>query len=158
MAEYLISEWAIVRRNEINEIPDNLNIHKNFLEQLSYDEFESAFRQIRDLVCSIMTDISENPQQFGMPLAREDETSYGKPIAQESRYAAFRPMQFLNLLFRNGEVRNGCLHVDTTRFAGECKIKNTHMLIKAWEDYGFDFEGLKKRKNFKRKRLDCQLS
>lgn len=146
MNEYIINDWAIVRRNEMVMIPQAFKIHSDFLQELSETEFDSAFRLIWDLCYQIMTDISNNPEQFGMPMPKTDETPYGAAIAQEARYAAWRPMKLMNLLLKHGILLNDQLFVDINNFRRECKIKNVTLLFSALSNYGYVFEGLKNNK------------
>ncbi len=44
--EYIINEWALVRKSEKVYIPDKLDIHLNFLKGLDRDEFKTAFKYI----------------------------------------------------------------------------------------------------------------
>ena len=74
MHNRLITEWAFIRRNELAYNPDKLDIHPDFLHNLSYDEFESAYRQIYEMFYLIYTDMAENPEIFG----RSEERRVGK--------------------------------------------------------------------------------
>lgn len=146
MQGYIINEWALVRRNELADIPDKPQIHGDFMQSLSKERFYSAFCSMREIIYRMMTDISENPGHFNMPMAKAQETAYGEPIAQESRYAAFRPMKLLFLLFGSGSVKDGHLFVRSADFKKNNKIKKVHILLEAWSDYGFAYEGLKQYK------------
>jgi hypothetical protein len=46
MSEYIIKEWALIRRNEMVDIPDKFEIHPDFLGTVTKGDFEAAFRQI----------------------------------------------------------------------------------------------------------------
>ena len=66
--KYLVSHWAMIRRNELVDIPqESLVIHPDFLQKLSKDEVECAFREIRDIFYQIYMDISNSPEHFGLP-------------------------------------------------------------------------------------------
>ncbi|HBL84354.1 MAG: hypothetical protein A2Y17_04995 [Clostridiales bacterium GWF2_38_85] len=139
---YIINKWALVRRSELSVTPEATPIHPDFLHILSREDFEAAFRQIGVMFYQIMTDISEAPERFAMPLYEESETLYGAPEAQESRYAAWRPMKLLYTLFTHGQLNNHGFSVDIPAFKQANKIKNIHLLLRALRDYGLVFSGL----------------
>lgn len=68
----LISKWALIRRKELADIPENLEIHPDFLQSLSHEVFESAFWEVGDLFYQIYTDMADNPQRFGLPLYQSE--------------------------------------------------------------------------------------
>ena len=74
--EYLVSKWALIRRNELVDIPDRLKIHPDFLQKLSHAEFESAFKEIGKMFYQMYSDIADSPQRFGLPLYKIDEYDY----------------------------------------------------------------------------------
>ena len=74
--KYLVSKWALVRRNELVDISDNFEIHPDFLRKLTQDEFESIFRQIHEIFFQIYTDMAEKPENFGFPMYMAEEYSY----------------------------------------------------------------------------------
>lgn len=82
---YLISKWALVRRNELVDVPDKVEIHPDFLRDLSHEEFESAFRQIHETFYQMYTDMASEPEKFGFPLYKVNECSYFSKEAQEVR-------------------------------------------------------------------------
>ncbi|MCL2701147.1 MAG: hypothetical protein FWE88_05580 [Phycisphaerae bacterium] len=139
---YIISRWALVRRGELAVAPKTIEVHSDFLRTLSRKEFERAFRQIGDMFYRIMTDISETPECFAMPLHDEKTTRYGAAEAQESRHAAWRPMKLLYTLFTHGNLSDCGFSVDIPAFKQANKIKNIHVLFNALKDYGFVFSGL----------------
>ena len=91
---YIINKWALIRRGELSVTPETIEIHSDFLHTLSREDFESAFRQVGYVFYQIMTDISKEPEQFGMPLYDEATTRYGAPEAHESRFAAWWIIRF----------------------------------------------------------------
>ena len=143
---YIINKWAIYKRGELSVTPDDIIIHTDFLQNLSHEEFEVAFRQVGDIFYRIMTDISNEPERFAMPLCDESTTRYGAPEAQESRFAAWRPMKLLYSIFTNGNARGSGFQLDISAFKIANRLKNTHLLFEALVDYGFAFEGLTKYK------------
>ncbi|MDR0272275.1 MAG: hypothetical protein LBI27_03035 [Clostridiales bacterium] len=140
--KYIINRWALIRRGELSVTPENIEIHPVFLHTLSREDFESAFRQIGYMFYQIMTDISKNPERFAMPLYDESTTLYGATKAQESRYAAWRPMWLLYTIFIHGNLVDCKFSVDIPAFRQSNKVKNSHLLFKLLSDYGFVFSGL----------------
>ena len=120
---YLINKWALIRRGELSVTPDTVETHPDFLRTISREDFETAFRQVGEIFYRIITDISETPERFGMPLYDESTTRYGAPEANESRHAAWRPMKLLYSVLTQGK-----------------KVKNSKQLFKALRDYGFEFK------------------
>jgi len=139
---YIINKWALVRRGELAVTPETIEIHPDFLHTLSHEDFKTAFCQVGSMFHQIMTDISEAPERFAMPLYKESETRYGATEAQEFRYAAWRPMKLLHAVFTHGNLDNNRFSVDIPAFKKANKIKNSHQLFKALRDYGFVFSGL----------------
>lgn len=139
---YMITRWALIRRGELSVTPDTIEIHSDFLQTLSREDFETAFRQIGDLFYQIMTDISENPERFAMPLHDEESARYGAPQAHESRYAAWRPANLLYTIFTHGRLTDRGFQIDIPAFKQANKIKHVHLLFKALGDYGFIVSGL----------------
>ena len=146
---YIINKWALVRRDEISVTPEKIEIHPDFLRSLSHENFASAFRQIGDIFYQVMTDISKEPEQFGMPLFDESTTRYGATEAHESRQAAWRPMQLLYAIFAHGHLDANCFRVDLEGYKEAIsghksarKVKNTPLLLLALENYGFIISGL----------------
>lgn len=74
--ELLIGRWALIRRNELVDIPKKLEIHADFLQGISHEAFESAFREIGEMFYQIYSDMAETPQKFGLPLYKTDECDY----------------------------------------------------------------------------------
>lgn len=142
--KYLVSKWALIRRNELVDIPDKLNIHSDFLENISHREFESAFRYIGDLFYQMYSDMAESPELFGLPLYKVEEYDYFSKEAREARTAPWNLFNLLFLLFAHGEFEGSVFVVDTIEVRKANKAKRTNLLIKALWDYGFVFEGIKK--------------
>lgn len=69
---YLVSEWALIRRNELVDIPDQLVIHADFLQTLTREEFESAFREIGRMFWEMYSHMAETPEAFGLPCIRQE--------------------------------------------------------------------------------------
>ena len=100
---YSVSEWAIIRRNELVDIPKELPIHSDFLRTLTQEAFERAFREIGQMFWQIYSDMAEAPENFGMPLYRTGEYDYFSKQAREARTAPWNLFYFLLCLFSCGE-------------------------------------------------------
>lgn len=140
---YLISKWALIRRNELVDLPDKLEIHSDFLRNLSPDEFESAFRQIHDMFYQIYTDMAGSPKDFDFPLYQIDEFDYFSKEAREVRIMPWGLFYVLMSLFYCGELEGNILVADTAAVRKINKTKKTNVLIKNLCNYGFVFEGIK---------------
>lgn len=146
MEKNLIGKWARVRRNELVDLPERITIHKDFLKELSEEEFEYSFRQIHELFYQIYTDMAEQPEQFGFPLYQLDEYDYFSKEAREARTLPWKPFYLLLELFAWGELQNGVVAVDMASFRKLNQVKKTDTVIRALEDYGFVFTGTKNGK------------
>lgn len=80
--EFLVSKWALIRRNELVDIPEKLEIHPDFLREISYEAFERAFREIGELFYRMYTDMANDPQKFGLPLYQAEEYDYFSPFSE----------------------------------------------------------------------------
>lgn len=143
MNDYLITEWALIRRNELVDIPKTFSIHSDFLHNLSSDEFEGAFREIHEIFHTIYTDMSENPDRFGLPLYDKSEVEYFSKEAREVRALPWMPFFLLMYLFAYSQPKNGVYVTNTEKVRFEKKIKKTNQLLKVLGDYGFVFSGVK---------------
>ena len=84
---FIVSQWAQVRRSELVDIPDNFAIHPDFLQSLTRQEFEEAFREIGTMFRQMYTDMAREPERFGLPLYKEEEYGYFTSQAREARKA-----------------------------------------------------------------------
>lgn len=141
---YLVSKWALIRRNELVDIPDQLEIHPDFLQRLSHEEFESAFKEIGAMFHQIYSDMADAPQKFGLPLYKTDEYDYFSNQAREARSAPWNPFYFLYCLFACGSFQGEVFLTDTAKVRKINKAQKTSLLLEALCEYGFVFEGIKK--------------
>lgn len=141
---YLVSEWALIRRNELVDIPNQLVIHPDFLQTLSHEEFESAFKEVGEMFYKIYSDIAESPQRFGLPLYKADEFGYFSNQAREARSAPRNIFYFMLWLFACGDFQGNVFITDTVQVRKINKVKKTNLLLEALCDYGFVFDGIKK--------------
>lgn len=137
--ELLIGKWALIRRNELVDIPEKLEIHADFLQGISHEAFESTFREIGEMFYQIYSDMVETPQKFGLPLYKTDEYDYFSNQAREVRNASWQLFYFLFYLFVSGSFKQNIFVVDTAEVRKINKAKKTNVLLEALCDYGFVF-------------------
>ncbi len=137
----LVCTWALVRRNELPDLPGVLDVHPDFASFLPPARLAAAFRAFHALLYRLMTGLAETPEKYGMPLT-DDGVRYGDPKAQEARYAAFWPMELLYALLRAGSLDGSALRVDGEALRA-IRFKRTAGLLEAWRAQGFVFTGLK---------------
>jgi hypothetical protein len=91
-----IYEWALVRQSEMAYISDEkLNINPDFLQTLTHEEFETAFRDIGKLIHKIYGDIEVNPEKFSLPVYDVEKYGYASNQARASWRAPWEPIQIL---------------------------------------------------------------
>jgi hypothetical protein len=145
-SEYIISKWAMVRRNELVDVPETFEIHEDFLNMISFEEFEAAFKEVHDIFYQIYTDISCHPERFGFALYKHSEYHYFSKEAREARSKPWDIFYFMLYMFDCAEFRNNICIIDAERFRSINKVKKISFLIEALSDYGFIFIGLKDNK------------
>lgn len=141
---YLASQWALIRRNELVDIPDQLEIHPDFLRSLSHEEFESAFRTVGEMFYQIYSDMADSPQRFGLPLYKADEYDYFSNQAREARKAPWNLFCFMLCLFACGNFEKNIFVADTAEIKKINKVKKTNLLLEVLCDHGFVFNGIQK--------------
>jgi hypothetical protein len=113
--ELLVGKWTLIRRNELVDIPEKLEIHPDFLQGISYEAFESAFREIGGLFYQIYTDMADDPQRFGLPLYQADKYDYFSSQAREARSAPWQLFYLLFCLFVCGDFHGTVFLADTAQ-------------------------------------------
>lgn len=141
---YLVSKWALIRRNELVDIPEKLAIHSDFLQRLSHEECEIAFRDIGEMFHQMYSDMAGSPQKFGLPLYKIDEYDYFSNQAREARTAPWNLFYFIFCMFTCANFKENVLIAETAEIKKINKAKKTNLLLEALCDYGFVFEGIKK--------------
>ncbi len=143
---YIAGDWAMVRKDEIVDLPRDLTIHADFLGVLSERDFSEAFRAVHGLFHRIYADIAESPAHFGLPVLRTGEAQMG-PEYNEARSAADRPFYLLLYLFACGAPEGDRFFVDVARFrrvnVGTRAVLNIAPLMEGLSRHGFAFEGLR---------------
>lgn len=140
----LISKWARIRRNELVDIPDKIEIHPDFLQWISHEEFENAFREIGGMFYQMYTDMADAPQRFGLPLYKEDEYDYFSNQAREARSAPWQLFYLMFWLFACGNFKENVFITATSEVRKMNKAKKTNLLLETLCDYGFVLGGIKK--------------
>lgn len=128
---YLVSKWALIRRNELVDIPGHFEIHPDFLHELPREAFENAFREIGAMFYQMYTDMADDPEHFGMPLYRIDEYDYCSSQAREARSAPWNLCHLLFCLFACGRFKGGVFVADTAEVRKMNKAKKTNLLRRA---------------------------
>lgn len=143
---YMVSKWALIRRNELVDIPHKYKIHPDFLCDISCDEFKEAFTQIHDMFYQLYTDMASEPERFGCPLYRLEEYAYFSKEARQSRTAPWNIFYFMLCVFACGELEKDIVVVDVAEFKKINQAQKVSCLIKALSDYGFIFHHTKNHK------------
>lgn len=141
--KYLVSEWALIRRNELVDVPETFAVHPGFLNGREPEEFIAAFRDIHDMFYQIYTDMAQSPEQFGLPLHEADRTEAFSRQERETKSRPWDMFWLLLLLFGNGECKDDVFIVDLPKFHSVNRIKKITPLLEALSGYGFSFKGLK---------------
>lgn len=134
---FWVSQWALIRRGELVDIPEKLEIHPDFLQKLSPEEFEGAFREAGAVFRQMYADMAEEPEKFGFPLYLMSEYDYFSNQARESRKAPWYPGHFLLVLFALGNFQGMEFLADTAEVRRVNQAKKTNLLLKALCEYGF---------------------
>lgn len=142
----MVRKWALIRRNELVDVPKQISIHRDFLGELSKEEVEYSFRQIHELFYRIYTDMAECPEAFGFPMYGAEEYDYFSKEAREVRTTPWRLFYLLLELFAWGDLQKNVVTVDMMIFRELNQVKKIDVLIRALENYGFIFVGLKNGK------------
>ena len=149
MKNYVISEFARIRKNEIVDLPERFDIHADYVKHASAKELADAFRVVHKLFHTLFADIADTPEKFGLPLYSNDERHMG-PAYNEARMAVDWVFYLLMFLFANGCVKNGRFVVDVPAFRrankGPRAVKHAEVFLNALAEYGFVFDGLKNQK------------
>lgn len=163
MLKYYVSQWALFRKDELMDIPDDFEIHTDYSMVLGKEKIISTVKAIRQMFYNIYQDIADYPERFKMPMIeiREDElTPRGAPPAKalSSKWAPYRFFDVLINTLISGYIENGVLVIDTPELIIEAnktqkmiklvdhKIQNVDAIYSQFDSYGLYLEGLKKYK------------
>lgn len=133
---HTIREWALIFRNELVDIPPEIEINDDFLKDLTREDFEQAYRSLWYLFYQIYTDAAKDTLIFRV----SDEES-DKRIQRGPAGNIFCHMKQLYLLFKAGILTDDGLNINTNNIKQSHK-KSINSIIPVLTNYGFDFEGL----------------
>ena len=144
--QYVVTEFASIRKNELVKAPETFDIHPDYLAYMSKDALTAAFHTVAALFDRLLTDIAADPALFGLPVYTA-EMPLGGPDYNEARVAADWPFYLLLFLFAHGTLEDGKFIADISGFRqankGPRAVKNIDVPLKALARYGFVFDGLK---------------
>lgn len=163
MQKYYVSQWALLRKGEIIDLPEDFEIHSEYLTIFSKNEIMSAFKRIREMFLSIYQDISDFPERFKMPLVEiipDEFTPMGSPPSKAlpSKTAPFMFFDALINLLISGNIENHEIIIEDAERLKEAnrnykvmeqksyQIKNIDIIYSQLCNYGFFLKGLN---NFK---------
>jgi len=163
MPKYYVSEWALLRKTEVMDLPENFEIYSDYLKMLGKEQIVSVLKNIQRLFLHIYQDIADFPERFKMPVIeiREDElTPRGFPPAKasSSKYAPYRFFDALINVLICGHLENDVLVVENPEKLKEVnknekmikavdyKLQNIDALYGQFDQYGLFLEGLKNYK------------
>ena len=163
MSKYYVSQWALLRKSELIELPEDFDIHPDYLQVLSKEKIISVVKSIRQLFKNVFQDIADSPERFKLPLIEiiaEERTKMGAPPAKalSSKWAPYRFFDVLINILISGHIENGLLIVKNPEKIIEAnktekmikavdhKLQNIDALYSQFERYSLFLEGLK---NFK---------
>ena len=136
----LIQKWATIRKNELVDIPENFVIHEDYLQEISEQDFRRAFGEVGVLFSKIYLDQAERPEDYGLPLYKEDECSYFSKEAREVRSAPWKFFYFFLYLFAVGERKENQIETTLADIKKEYryyKNKDARKYLEICEKFGF---------------------
>lgn len=163
MQKYYVSQWALLRKAEIIDLPEDFEIHPDYLKILNKDKIVSVVKNIRKMFMNMYQDIADYPERFKMPMIEiwEDElTPRGAPPAKarSSKWAPYRLLDVLINVLISGHIENSVLVVEDPEKVKEAnktqkmiklvdyKLQNIEALYSQFDCYGLFLEGLKNEK------------
>jgi len=164
--KYYVSQWSLLRKDEIIELPEDFEIHSDYLKILDKDEVISAVRNIRAMFLNIYQDIADFPERFKMPMIEINENEFtpmGAPPAKAlpSKTAPFMFFDALINVLISGHMENDEIIIEDAENLKEAnnnykvieqktyQIKNVDRIYSQFENYGFHMMGLKNYKFIK---------
>jgi len=144
--DFLIRKWAMIRRNELVDIPDSFAIHADFLGKINVHDFRQAFEEIGKLFSEIYLNQGQQPETFGLPLYKENEYNYFSKEAREVRTAPWKFFYFFLYLFATGEQSENQLKstlADVKKEYRYYKVKEAKKYLEVLEQYGFAIQDTK---------------
>ena len=159
-SNFWIYHWAKFRRAEVVQVPEEYEIHPDYLTIANKNEIRSAFSELNALYQSIFDGIIQSPEEFGMPIYEKDSYRWFSSEWRDSGTAPFRPFVLLYNLLISGQTTDQGIFVPIENYnnvksvsrnlnGSTMKVRNTHFLFDKLADYGFAFDGLSKNKTTK---------
>ena len=127
---------ATQRKNDILPAPPDFKVNVKYLIELTDDEFVRGFVELQQTVTAIYEDIEKHPFQWGYPDFLATEGCYN------------RVMDILFELAFNATYDDGVLTVATKKFfasKGVKRHKKVELMIAGFENFGFLFDGFRKK-------------
>jgi hypothetical protein len=163
MSKYYVSQWALLRKSEIIDLPEDFEIHSDYLKILGKDKIVSTIKNIRQMFVNVYQDIADFPERFKMPMIEiieEERTKMGSPPAKalSSKWAPFRFFDVLINILISCHIENGVLIAKDPEKIIEAnktqkmiklvdhKLQNIDALYSQFDRYGLFLEGLKNYK------------
>ena len=163
MPNYYVSQWALLRKSETIDLPEDFEIHSDYLRILSKEKIISTVRSIRQMFENVYQDIANFPERFKVPMIEiiaEERTKTGAPPAKalSSKWAPYRFFDVLINILISGQIEDGILIandpakiVEANKIykmikAVDHKLLNTDALYSQFDCYGLYLDGLR---NFK---------
>jgi len=163
MSKCYVSEWALFRKAEVIKLPDDFEIHPDYLKIFDKDQVISAIKNIRQMFLNVYQDIADYPERFKMPMVeiREDElTKMGAPPAKalSSKWAPYRFFDVLINVLICGDIKDNMLIVENPETLKEAnktykmtsavdhKMSNIDAIYAQFDRYGLFLDGLKNYK------------
>jgi len=163
MPNYYVSQWALLRKSETIDLPEDFEIHSDYLRILSKEKIISAVKSIRQMFVNVYQDIADSPERFKVPMIEiiaEERTKTGAPPAKalSSKWAPYRFFDALINILIFGYFEDGALVVEDPAKIVEAnkiykmikavdhKLQNVDALYSQFDCYGLYLDGLR---NFK---------
>jgi len=166
MRKYYVSEWSLLRKEEVVELPEDFEIHSDYLKFFEKDEIISAVKKIREMFLNIYQDMADFPERFKMPMIeinKDEFTPMGSPPAKalSSKTAPFMFFDALINFLISGYIENDELIINDSGTLKEAnknykmmeqktyQIKNADIIYSQFDNYGLYIRGLKNGKFIK---------
>ena len=115
-------------------------IHEDYLQEISEQDFRRAFGEVGVLFSKIYLDQAKRPEDYGLPLYKEDECSYFSKEAREVRSAPWKFFYFFLYLFAVGERKENQIETTLADIRKEYRYyrnKDARKYLEICEKFGF---------------------
>lgn len=137
---YYVQQLATYCLLQIAPYPENPQIPEQYLKNCTSDEFIIAFRQYREFIRTLLTDIRDTPSDFDLLCLEIDSSQHGRVSKNEARsIKSFQRIpKLLTILATAGiESDNGEIYLPIPKLRGIARANN---LLEKLHDYGFYIE------------------